>query len=127
MLVCQPAAAPSAEACATASVDLAARLTEAQSDPKLDLTLKRYRAGGGERARSVMVDNARLMGDADIDAVVAFVSSMSRPRFLGERSFQALGSSGRLQALRKMLLHGNGCSSGVARQQRRQNHAVLAQ
>ena len=42
----------------------------------LDLTLKRYRAGGGERANSVMVDNAKLMSDADIEAVVAFVSSM---------------------------------------------------
>lgn len=42
----------------------------------LDLTLKRYRAGGGERASSVMVENTRLMTDADIDAVVAFVSSM---------------------------------------------------
>ena len=47
-----------------------------QQAPYLNLTLKRYRAGGGERARSVMVDNARLMSDADIDAVVAFVSSM---------------------------------------------------
>jgi len=42
----------------------------------LDLTLKRYRAGGGERAKSVMVDNTKLMSDADIEAVVAFVSSM---------------------------------------------------
>ena len=90
MLVCQPAVAPSAQACATASVDLAARLIEAQSDPKLDLMPKHYRAGGGERAHSVMADNARLMGGADIDAVVAFVSSMSRPRFLRERSFQVL-------------------------------------
>ena len=47
-----------------------------QQAPYLSLTLQRYRAGGGERARSVMVDNARLMSDADIDAVVAFVSSM---------------------------------------------------
>ncbi len=47
-----------------------------QQAPYLHLTLKRYRAGGGERVRSVMVDNTRLMSDADIDAVVAFVSSM---------------------------------------------------
>ena len=47
-----------------------------QQAPYLSLTLQRYRAGGGERARSVMVDNARLMSDADIDGVVAFVSSM---------------------------------------------------
>lgn len=42
----------------------------------LSLTLKRYRAGGGTRADSVMVSNAKAMSDADIDAVVAFVSSM---------------------------------------------------
>lgn len=47
-----------------------------QQAPYLDMTLKRYRSGGGERAHSVMVENARLMGDGDIDAVVAFVSSM---------------------------------------------------
>ena len=47
-----------------------------QQGPYLNLTLKRYRAGGGERAHSVMVGNARLMSDGDIDAVVAFVSSM---------------------------------------------------
>ena len=47
-----------------------------QQAPYLGLTLKRYRAGGGERAQSVMVENARFMSDADIDAVVAFVSSM---------------------------------------------------
>lgn len=39
-------------------------------------TLKRYRAGGGTRANSVMVTNAKNMTDADIHAVVAFVSSM---------------------------------------------------
>lgn len=42
----------------------------------LSLTLKRYRAGGGARADSVMVSNAKSMSDADIEAVVAFVSSM---------------------------------------------------
>lgn len=42
----------------------------------LTMTLKRYRAGGGVRADSVMVSNAKTMTDADIDAVVAFVSSM---------------------------------------------------
>ena len=39
-------------------------------------TLKRYRAGGGTRPNSVMVNNAKDMTDADINAVVAFVSSM---------------------------------------------------
>ena len=39
-------------------------------------TLKRYRAGGGKRADSVMVTNAKGMTDADINAVVAFVASM---------------------------------------------------
>jgi cytochrome c553 len=39
-------------------------------------TLKRYRAGGGQRADSVMVTNAKDMTDADISAVAAFVSSM---------------------------------------------------
>ena len=39
-------------------------------------TLKRYRAGGGKRADSVMVTNTKDMTDADINAVVAFVSSM---------------------------------------------------
>ena len=39
-------------------------------------TLKRYRAGGGKRADSVMVTNTKDMSDADISAVVAFVSSM---------------------------------------------------
>ena len=38
--------------------------------------LKRYRAGGGKRADSVMVTNTKDMTDADINAVVAFVSSM---------------------------------------------------
>lgn len=42
----------------------------------LQLTLERYRAGGGVRADSVMSANARLMSDADIHAVVAFVSAM---------------------------------------------------
>lgn len=47
-----------------------------QQAPYLTLTLKRYRSGGGARADSVMVANARLMSDSDIDAVAAFVSSM---------------------------------------------------
>lgn len=42
----------------------------------LRMTLKRYRDGGGTRADSVMVSNAKAMSDADIDAVAAFVSSM---------------------------------------------------
>ncbi len=39
-------------------------------------TLKTYRAGGGTRPNSVMVNNTKDMTDADINAVVAFVSSM---------------------------------------------------
>ncbi|MDD2714105.1 MAG: c-type cytochrome [Simplicispira sp.] len=42
----------------------------------LRMTLQRYRAGGGTRADSVMVSNAKGMSDADINAVAAFVSSM---------------------------------------------------
>ncbi|WP_027995108.1 c-type cytochrome [Simplicispira psychrophila] len=42
----------------------------------LTQTLKRYRSGGGTRADSVMVTHAKSMTDADIQAVVAFVSSM---------------------------------------------------
>ncbi len=47
-----------------------------QQPAYLQLTLQRYRAGGGVRADSVMSSNARLMSDADISAVVAFVSAM---------------------------------------------------
>lgn len=42
----------------------------------LTQTLKRYRSGGGPRAGSVMVSTTKDLSDADIHAVVAFVSSM---------------------------------------------------
>ena len=42
----------------------------------LRLTLQRYRAGTGVRANSIMTSNTKLMSDADIEAVVAYVSSM---------------------------------------------------
>lgn len=42
----------------------------------LSMALKRYRAGTGERLDPIMASNAKLMTDADIDAVVAFVMSM---------------------------------------------------
>ena len=42
----------------------------------LRLTLQRYRAGTGVRANSIMTPNTKLMSDADIEAVVAYVSSM---------------------------------------------------
>ena len=48
----------------------------AQQPTYLTEALKRYRAGGGRRADSVMVTNTKDMTDADINAVVAFVSSM---------------------------------------------------
>lgn len=42
----------------------------------LALTLKRYRDGSGVRADPLMAENTRGMSDADISAVVAYVSSM---------------------------------------------------
>jgi cbb3-type cytochrome c oxidase subunit III len=39
-------------------------------------TLKRYRSGNGARTNPLMADNTRLMSDTDIDAVVAYVSSL---------------------------------------------------
>jgi cytochrome c553 len=42
----------------------------------LEATLKRYRAGVGGRADPLMAASTKLMSDADIDAVVAYVSSM---------------------------------------------------
>ncbi|MBH2043699.1 MAG: c-type cytochrome [Comamonadaceae bacterium] len=38
--------------------------------------LQRYRAGGGVRANPIMTPNTKLMTDADIKAVLAYVSSM---------------------------------------------------
>lgn len=52
-----------------------ARIAGQQPD-YLSLTLKRYRAGTGVRVDPLMAANTRLMTDADIEAVVAFVTSM---------------------------------------------------
>ena len=42
----------------------------------LDLTLKRYRSGTGPRINPLMAANTRGLGDNDIRALVAYVSSM---------------------------------------------------
>ncbi len=47
-----------------------------QQDEYLRTTLKSYRDGAGVRANSIMTPNTRNMSDADIEAVVAYVSSM---------------------------------------------------
>jgi cytochrome c553 len=47
-----------------------------QQDEYLRLTLKRYRDGNEVRANSIMTPNTKNMTDADIEAVVAYVSSM---------------------------------------------------
>lgn len=55
--------------------DTFARIAGQQST-YLTLTLKRYRGGQGPRNNPLMTDNTRHMTDADIDAVVAYVTSM---------------------------------------------------
>ena len=55
--------------------DKIARIAGQQAD-YLTITLKRYRAGTGERIDPLMAANTKLMSDADIDAVVTYVSSM---------------------------------------------------
>lgn len=55
--------------------DKIARIAGQQAD-YLRLTLKRYRAGTGERIDPLMAANTRLMTDADIDSVVAYVNAM---------------------------------------------------
>lgn len=52
-----------------------ARIAGQQSD-YLRATLKHYRAGTAERTNPIMASFTKQMTDADIDAVVAFVSSM---------------------------------------------------
>lgn len=47
-----------------------------QQAPYLTLTLKRYRNGTGERLDPLMSANTKLMTDADIEAVVAYVTTM---------------------------------------------------
>ncbi len=55
--------------------DTYARIAGQQS-AYLTLTLKRYRGGQGPRNNPLMTDNTRHMTDADIDAVVAYVTSL---------------------------------------------------
>lgn len=52
-----------------------ARVAGQQPD-YLNVTLRRYRDGSGVRNEPLMAANTRLMTDADIAAVVAYVSSM---------------------------------------------------
>jgi cytochrome c553 len=52
-----------------------ARIAGQQAD-YLMLTLKRYRQGSNIRVEPLMADSTRLMTDADMAAVVAYVSSM---------------------------------------------------
>ena len=47
-----------------------------QQPAYLNATLKRYRVGTGARVDPMMAANTRLMSDADIDAVTAYVASM---------------------------------------------------
>ena len=47
-----------------------------QQPAYLDLTLKRYRAGSGVRVDPLMVEQARLLSDTQIEALVAYVASM---------------------------------------------------
>lgn len=52
-----------------------ARIAGQQAD-YLTMTLKRYRDGSSARKNSLMATNTQLMTDADIAAVVAYVSSL---------------------------------------------------
>jgi cytochrome c553 len=52
-----------------------ARIAGQQVD-YLSMTLKHYRDGGGQRINPLMAANTKQMTDADIQAVVAYVSSM---------------------------------------------------
>lgn len=47
-----------------------------QQPAYLQLTLQRYRAGQGVRADPLMVEQARLLSDAQIEALAAYVSAM---------------------------------------------------
>lgn len=55
--------------------DQIARIAGQQTE-YLRTTLHRYRSGSDIRSDSIMTPNTRLMTDADIEAVVAYVSSM---------------------------------------------------
>lgn len=47
-----------------------------QQPAYLDLTLRRYRAGSGVRADPLMAEQARLLSDAQIEALAAYVSAL---------------------------------------------------
>lgn len=47
-----------------------------QQPAYLELTLKRYRSGSGPRTDPLMAEQARLLSDAQIQALVAYVSGM---------------------------------------------------
>ena len=47
-----------------------------QQPAYLDLTLRRYRAGSGVRADPLMVEQARLLSDAQIEALAAYVAAL---------------------------------------------------
>ncbi|QJY32292.1 c-type cytochrome [Diaphorobacter sp. DS2] len=55
--------------------DQIARIAGQQTD-YLRSTLKRYRDGPNTRAHSIMTPNTKLLTDADIESLVAYVSSM---------------------------------------------------
>lgn len=55
--------------------DKFARIAGQQSE-YLSVTLKRYRAGLGVRSDPLMAANTKLMTDADIEAVVAYINAM---------------------------------------------------
>ena len=55
--------------------DQIARIAGQQTD-YLRSTLKRYRNGPNTRANSIMTPNTKLLTDADIESLVAYVSSM---------------------------------------------------
>ena len=55
--------------------DQIARIAGQQTD-YLRSTLKRYRDGQNTRANSIMTPNTKLLTDADIESLVAYVSSM---------------------------------------------------
>jgi len=48
-----------------------------QQPAYLKLTLQRYKSGGGIRMDPLMADSTRLLSNADMDAVIAYVSSLS--------------------------------------------------
>jgi cytochrome c553 len=48
-----------------------------QQPEYLKLTLQRYKEGGGIRVDPLMAANTRLLSNADMDAIVAYVSSLS--------------------------------------------------